>query len=80
MIPEKRKESGIFDKAIPRRRDLVQHAINAIWLALRTYIAMQLLNFITNLKRKCFEMPNDTYSQRWAHFKRRHHQCKLTKS
>jgi hypothetical protein len=41
------------------------HAINAIWQAVCTFKVEQLINFITNLERMSFEMPNGTYSQRW---------------
>ena len=44
---------------------MCQHAINAIWLTLRTYKTVQLMDFMTNLTRMSFEMPNGTYSHRW---------------
>lgn len=45
-----------------------QHAINAIWRALRTCKVVQLIKFITSLKRWGFEMPNGTYSNRYGQF------------
>ena len=61
-------EIGYFwksvDNQLPAEAGLVQHAINAIWRAVRTLKTVQLMKFITILKRRCFEMPNGTYSQR----------------
>lgn len=47
-------------------KNALQHAINAIWPALRTGKAVQLTKFINGLKRMYSEMPNGTYSHRYT--------------